>query len=111
MILLFLLTGRQEADPNAEIYEALGYLPTFESAGCQFDAPSGYKAECGYLTVPEDGSQPEGPQIRLHLAIFKSTSPNPEPDLPPQFPPATERLHPQARVDAGQPFGYNGSAA
>jgi len=30
--------------------------------------------------VPEDRSRPEGRQIRLHVAIFKSSSPNPEPD-------------------------------
>ena len=38
MILLFLLAGRQEADPKAKIYEALDHVPTFKSAGCQFDS-------------------------------------------------------------------------
>jgi Tol biopolymer transport system component/pimeloyl-ACP methyl ester carboxylesterase len=56
------------------------YVPLYEPAACQFDTPSGYEIACGYLTVPEDRSQPGGSQIRLHVAIFKSTSPNPEPD-------------------------------
>ncbi len=79
MILLLLLAGCQEADANAEIYGALGYVPTFEPAEFQFDVPPGYQAECGYSTVPEDRSQPEGPQIRLHIAIFGSTGVNPAP--------------------------------
>jgi pimeloyl-ACP methyl ester carboxylesterase len=56
------------------------YVPTFEPAVCQFPVPPGYTIECGYLVVPEDRSQPAGPQIRLHVAVLKSTSEHPEPD-------------------------------
>jgi uncharacterized protein (DUF885 family)/pimeloyl-ACP methyl ester carboxylesterase len=63
-------------EANGEI----SYTPLYEPSGCRFAAPSGYEIECGYLTVPEDRSQPTGPQIRLHTAIFKSTNPDPEPD-------------------------------
>jgi Tol biopolymer transport system component/pimeloyl-ACP methyl ester carboxylesterase len=55
-------------------------VPLYEPADCQFPEPPGYELECGYLTVLEDRSQPMGPQIRLHVAIFRSTSENPEPD-------------------------------
>ena len=66
MILLLLLAGCQEADPNAEIYGALGYLPTFESVECQFDVPSGHKAECGHLTIPDTSCLEEltSPDVR-----------------------------------------------
>ena len=54
--------------------------PLYEPAECQFPEPRGYEVSCGYLTVPEDRSQPAGPQIRLHVAVFPSTGEDPEPD-------------------------------
>jgi Tol biopolymer transport system component/pimeloyl-ACP methyl ester carboxylesterase len=60
--------------------KALAHTPLYEPAECQFPEPRGYKVECGYLTVPEDRSQPAGRQIRLHVAVFPSTGQNPEPD-------------------------------
>ncbi|MEM8533119.1 MAG: alpha/beta hydrolase [Chloroflexota bacterium] len=36
--------------------------------------------ECGFVTVPENHSDPNGPTIDLGIAIIKSTDPNPEPD-------------------------------
>ena len=56
------------------------YQPRFESAACPFDIPKGQNVECGYLVVPEDRSQPDGPTIRLAVAIFKSHSNNPAAD-------------------------------
>jgi pimeloyl-ACP methyl ester carboxylesterase len=35
---------------------------------------------CGWLSVPEDWSQPQGATIRLGVAIFKTSSPHPAPD-------------------------------
>ena len=35
---------------------------------------------CGDLTVPEDRRQPNGPEVRLHVAVFKSQDPRPAPD-------------------------------
>jgi len=60
--------------------EEPAYQPYFEPAQCQLQIPPGQTCECGYLTVPEDRSQPDGPTIRLHVAIFKSHSDNPAPD-------------------------------
>jgi uncharacterized protein (DUF885 family)/pimeloyl-ACP methyl ester carboxylesterase len=57
-----------------------GYVPVFEPGGCRFNVPSGYNVECGDLIVPEDRSRPDGPMIRLHVAVFKSASSNPAPD-------------------------------
>lgn len=55
-------------------------IPKFVEASCAFDVPAGYKPKCGYLTVPEDRTDPSGRKIRLHVAIFKSTGSNPTPD-------------------------------
>ncbi len=60
--------------------EEPAYQPHFEPAECQFEIPAGQTVECGYLTVPEDRSHPEGPTIRLHVAIFRTDSDNPAPD-------------------------------
>ena len=61
--------------PTAEALPA----PKFEPADCRFRT-SARSVECGYLTVPEDRSDPDGPMVSLHVAVFRSTSPNPEPD-------------------------------
>jgi Tol biopolymer transport system component/pimeloyl-ACP methyl ester carboxylesterase len=56
------------------------YLPLFEPADCQFTETPGYEFDCGYLTVPEDRSDPGGATVRLHVAIVRSYNPGPEPD-------------------------------
>lgn len=52
--------------------------PFFENAPCMFDLPQGAtidrEIQCGYLHVPEEYNQPEGPTIRLAVAILKSPS-------------------------------------
>ncbi len=55
-------------------------MPRFEEAECQFEVPEGYQPRCGYLIVPENRSQPAGRTIRLGVAIFASTAPDPAPD-------------------------------
>ena len=56
----------------------------FEEAPCPFELPSdqveGETVECGYLTVPEDRSDPESREIRLAIAIFRHPDGNPQPD-------------------------------
>jgi hypothetical protein len=42
--------------------------------------PKGYTVECGMVTVPEDHANPDGPKIKLAVAIVHSTSPDPAPD-------------------------------
>lgn len=57
-----------------------GYTPRYEPAPCKYDIPEGDKVECGYLTVPEDRSHPEGRMIRLYVVNLKSKSAKPAPD-------------------------------
>ena len=55
-------------------------MPAFEPSVCKFDLNSPISVECGYLIVPENRSKPDSPPIRIHVAIFKSTNPDPKPD-------------------------------
>jgi len=56
----------------------------FQQARCPFPVGAGLAegqtVRCGFLTVPEDRSQPQGPTIRLAVAIFKTPDPLPAPD-------------------------------
>lgn len=54
--------------------------PVFETADCAFPVPDGQTVDCGYLTVPEDRARADGRTIRLHVAIFRTPTPNPAPD-------------------------------
>jgi pimeloyl-ACP methyl ester carboxylesterase len=53
--------------------------PVFKPGPCRFSTPS-VPAECGDLIVPKDRGDPDGATVSLHVAIFRSSSPNPEPD-------------------------------
>jgi hypothetical protein len=53
---------------------------TFQYSDCKFIVPYGADVDCGYLSVPEDRSISDGPLISIHVAIFKSKSPDPAPD-------------------------------
>lgn len=55
------------------------YRPVFEPAPCVFPIPPGTDPQCGYLVLPEDRARPQGNQVRLHTAIFSSSSPDPDP--------------------------------
>ncbi len=59
-------------------------ISTFQTASCPFKPAAGVvegkDVRCGYLTVPADHSRPQGPTIRLAVAIFKAPYSNPAPD-------------------------------
>ncbi|HWQ16110.1 MAG TPA: alpha/beta fold hydrolase, partial [Roseiflexaceae bacterium] len=55
------------------------YAPRFEPAGCPFDT-LGERVECGYLVVPESRAKPDGRQVKLAVAIVRSTAARPAPD-------------------------------
>ncbi|OGN89751.1 MAG: hypothetical protein A2158_04470 [Chloroflexi bacterium RBG_13_46_14] len=55
-------------------------IPEYEIVDCQFSVPQGTEVECGCMTVPEDRSLPDGNQVKIQFAIYKSKSRNPEPD-------------------------------
>jgi pimeloyl-ACP methyl ester carboxylesterase len=74
--LLVSLLHRQPNPPSA--------TSAFQTASCPFKPAAGVvegkDVRCGYLTVPEDHSRPQGPTIRLAVAIFKASYSNPAPD-------------------------------
>src|SRR5579859_8190473 len=53
---------------------------TYQTADCKFKVPQGLQVTCGYLSVPEDRSQPNSAMLKLHVAVFKSSNPHPAPD-------------------------------
>lgn len=55
-------------------------VPRFEPRACMFQVPAGQDPDCGYLIVPEDRRDPAGATIKIAVAVFKSTNPNPPPD-------------------------------
>lgn len=57
-----------------------GYQPRFVEGKCQFVAVPDQDPRCGYLEVPENRSVAGSSIIRLHVAIFESTSDSPAPD-------------------------------
>jgi len=56
----------------------------YQQTRCPFhvstDFVEGKNVTCGFLSVPEDRSQPKGHTIRLAVAIFKTPSSHPAPD-------------------------------
>src|SRR4051794_37829334 len=55
-------------------------VPRFEAGDCSFDTPTGQNPTCGYLIVPEVRSNPDSGTIKIAVAVFKSTNPNPPSD-------------------------------
>jgi len=54
--------------------------PGFQWGSCEFDIQVDASVDCGYLTVPEDRSQPERRQIRLHVGVFRTKATEKAPD-------------------------------
>lgn len=52
----------------------------FEPDVCQIPEPPDVAVSCGNLVVPEDRRDPNSRMIKLHVAVFRSTSDNPAPD-------------------------------
>lgn len=56
-------------------------LPRFEPGRCPSSVPSGKDAECGFLIVPEDRTNPDPDDtIALQVVIFPARDANPAPD-------------------------------
>lgn len=73
------LAYSQTVQPNGA-HATHSYTPRFESAECLFYEPYDAEVDCGYLTVPEDRTDPDAGTIQIHVAIFRSNNPNPLPD-------------------------------
>ncbi len=55
--------------------------PVFEEDDCAFDLITELEHRCGWVEVPEDRANPgNGRTVRLHVAIFDSTAPDPPED-------------------------------
>jgi pimeloyl-ACP methyl ester carboxylesterase len=46
--------------------------PRFAPNACPFAVPKGLSVRCGTLTVPEDRARPDGPAVRLPVAIARA---------------------------------------
>ena len=66
--------------PSPTVETTLVYTPTFAKSVCRFTPPNGIVVTCGYVTVPEERTNPHTKTIQLAVAVFHSTSPNPAPD-------------------------------
>lgn len=72
-------TATDEVEPSETAGPELA--AQFSEDACEFDVPAGREVTCGWLTVPEDRSDPDNDSsIQLHVALFSSDSPNPAPD-------------------------------
>ncbi len=83
IVALVLLPLPTQASQNAQQIPAPQSI-RYEPGDCQFDLPigaiEGSDIECGFLIVPERHLNPDGPTIKLAVAIINSTSANPLPD-------------------------------
>jgi pimeloyl-ACP methyl ester carboxylesterase len=52
----------------------------FETAPCPFQLPANEAVRCGYLHVPENRARPDGPTIRLAVAVIESQGQAARPD-------------------------------
>jgi pimeloyl-ACP methyl ester carboxylesterase len=67
-------------DHNGESTGQKAPVPEYETVDCPFTVPQGTEVECGCMTVPENRDKPDGNQVKIQFAIFRSESINPEPD-------------------------------
>jgi pimeloyl-ACP methyl ester carboxylesterase len=73
-------TSTPTSIPIPSALPTVAYIPRFEETTCAFETPEGVNVSCGYAIVPEDRSVGMSKAIRLAVAVFHSTSENPEPD-------------------------------
>jgi pimeloyl-ACP methyl ester carboxylesterase len=80
LVLLVMLCSLVPAAAPVQAAAPAQYGPDFEVTHCMFDVPAnvveGQDVICGYLTVPELHSKPDGATIQLAVVIIKSTDPN-----------------------------------
>lgn len=56
------------------------YTARFEDSECPFYVSRREAVRCGFLIVPEDRRQPQGPTIQIAVAVYYSTGTAPSPD-------------------------------
>jgi pimeloyl-ACP methyl ester carboxylesterase len=67
-------------EPTTTLEPAKEPVATFEEADCPFDVLEDTVVECGFVVVPEDHSNLDGPSIRLAVAVLKDQSEEHQPD-------------------------------
>jgi pimeloyl-ACP methyl ester carboxylesterase len=81
----------------------------FTPAVCMFNLPVGVKngedIQCGYLTVPEEHANPNGPSLKLAVAIIKrkASTPNPDPLVMAQGGPGGSTIETYAQTILSKP--------
>ncbi|MBO1269814.1 alpha/beta fold hydrolase [Arthrobacter cavernae] len=72
-------TSKEEEKPSSRASYAPAACPTPNVPGSP-EANLGPEFTCGYLTVPENRTKPDGRTIRIAVARLKATSSQPQPD-------------------------------
>ncbi|MFT5193079.1 MAG: pimeloyl-ACP methyl ester carboxylesterase [Cellvibrionaceae bacterium] len=68
-------------DPTRFAFFSADAPPEFVPTDCPFATPRNIDVECGMVVVPANRTKPEnGKAVALAVAIYRSTSANPEPD-------------------------------
>jgi pimeloyl-ACP methyl ester carboxylesterase len=85
LIVVVLLAGCAGASSRAAGRDpvtttAATYRPVARTVTCDARVPARLGATCGVLTVPEDRSQPRGPDVELPYVVVPSTSAHPAVD-------------------------------
>jgi pimeloyl-ACP methyl ester carboxylesterase len=66
--------------PTPAVKPTLVYKASFAKVACRFVPSQGVTVTCGYVSVPEDRTNPRTNTIQLAVVIYHSTSANPAPD-------------------------------
>ncbi len=66
--------------PTPAVKPTVVYTPAFAKTGCRFTAPQGITVTCGYVSVPEDRTNPHTKTIQLAVIIYHSSNAHPAPD-------------------------------
>jgi pimeloyl-ACP methyl ester carboxylesterase len=67
-------------EPTATVEPTQEPVATFEVGPCPFQVPEGAPVQCGFVVVPEDHNDPDGPTIRLAVLVIKDQSEEHQPD-------------------------------
>jgi pimeloyl-ACP methyl ester carboxylesterase len=69
-------------EPTATVVPTSEPAASFDEAPCPFNVPEGQedRVDCGFVVVPEDHSNPDGPFIRLAVVVVKDQSDEHQPD-------------------------------
>jgi len=73
-------TATPAVEPTPTVQPTAEPAATFEEGPCPFDVPEGAPVECGFVIVPEDHNDPNGPTIKLAVAVVKDESDEHQPD-------------------------------